>query len=153
MNILDGGDLMPKKKIILVSATVVLSGIIVFSIFTYIYDNYYKIDTSPFSYSFLARYGESPNGEYSASIKIYRTVKDSDISYIMGNVSRLDSHRNVIDTKTIFWQKVESASVNNKKVNGMVLDDWVDFNWVDSQTVFINGITLNIKNKYDYRRK
>lgn len=60
----------------------------------------------------------------------------------------------ITQPKIIFWQKVNSSRIKTIKIDeGETLDNWIDdVSWINSQTVHINGISLNINKKYDYRR-
>ena len=49
---------------------------------------------------------------------------------------------------------MNSSSIKTIKLDdGEMLDNWIDdISWINLQTVDINGISLNINKKYDYRR-
>lgn len=116
-----------------------------------VYNNLYKIDTSSLRYNFLARIVDSPDSQYSLSINIRRTAENSDVTFIQGHLySSKDDHKN---SRVIFWQKVHTAEIQTHQVDeSTVLDNWVDVEWVDSQTVMINHIEVNLGKGYDYRR-
>lgn len=85
-------------------------------------------------------------------ITIYKEDSENDTAYIMADIYKLpDNKKN--QAKTIFWQEVKSDTLKYINKDGTVYDYWVDNFWVDSETVSINGIQLNInRDKYDYRR-
>lgn len=125
-----------------------------FSIGNFIYNHYYKIDITPYTYTFLARIVNSDDKQHSVSVTIYKTVEDSDIAYIMGTLGSLDIKKDYSkNVKTIFWQEVSSESIKEKIINDETLANWIEVAWLDSQTVTINGMTVNINDIYDYRRK
>lgn len=138
---------MKSKKIIIVFASIVLlAG--AFSIWKYIYNTYYMIDTSPFKYSFQSGGGKAPDKKHSVVIDIYKTTENSDIAYIMGTLNTSGSD----EIKTIFWQKIDSSSIKEKTINGITFDNWIDITWLDAENVNIDGISVNINHGYDYRR-
>lgn len=142
---------MKNKKVIIVFASIVLlAG--VFSIWRFIYNNYYMIDTSPYKYAFASRYEESPDKKHTVRVDIYKTTENSDIAYIMGTVCTWAKGKGYIESKTIFWQKVNSNSIKEKTISGTTLDNWIDVTWLDAENVNINGISVNINRGYDYRR-
>nr|WP_319489852.1 hypothetical protein [uncultured Caproiciproducens sp.] len=143
---------MKNKKVIIIFASIVLlAG--VFSIWKYIYNTYYMIDISPFKYVFLSRSIESPDKKHSVGVYIYKTTEDSDIAYIMGTVGMWAKGKGYTeDSKTIFWQKISSNSIKEKPINGITLGNWIDVTWLDEENVNINGISVNINRRYDYRR-
>ncbi len=143
---------MKNKKIkIVVTSTLLL--VVIFSIFYFIYNNYYKIDVRPFTYVFTSRIIESPDKQHSVLVQIYKTTEDSGSAYIMGTLGTLDNKKGYTkDSKTIFWQKVNSDSIKEKTINDVSFVNWIEVTWLDAQNVNINGISLNINNVYDYRR-
>lgn len=127
--------------------------VVIFSICYFIYNNYYKIDVRPFTYVFISRIVESPDKQHSVLVQIYKTTKDSDSAYIMGTLGTLDNRKGYTkDSKTIFWQKVNSDSIKEKTINDVSFENWIKVAWLDAQNVNINGISLNVNNVYDYRR-
>ncbi|SHH95077.1 Signal transducer regulating beta-lactamase production, contains metallopeptidase domain [Sporobacter termitidis DSM 10068] len=111
------------------------------------------IDISPFTYVFTSRIVESPGKQHAVQITIYKDAEDSDSTYIMGNIGSLDDRKGYTkDSRTIFWQKADSNSIEDKTVDGETLDNWIEVAWLDEQNININGISLNINNVYDYRR-
>ncbi len=142
------------KKIKIGFIPVLIFIIVGFSICNFIYNYYYKIDITSFAYSFTSRIVESPDKEHSILVSIYKTDEDSDIAYIMGTVGALDDRKGYNkDGRLIFWQKINSDIIINKTIDGVEFSNWVDVTWIDAQNININGITLNISNVYDYRRK
>lgn len=140
---------MKKEKITILLICVLMSG---FFIGKLIYNNYYKIDISPFEYIFLSRIVDSPDENYTIMVEIYKTTEDSDLAYIMGTLGTLETGKEYTDSKTIFWQKVNSNSIKEKTIDGLTLANWIDVNWLDNQTININEISLDINSVYDYRR-
>lgn len=137
----------PKIKIISVIILVV-----VFSISYFIYNSYYKIDVSSFSY-FLTRLVESPDKQYSVKVDILKNPKENHSAYIMGTLGIRDEGGGYSIKSIIFWQKVDSSIIKEKTINGEVMYDFlIDADWVNEQTININGIQLNINDAYDYRR-
>ncbi len=138
---------MKNKKVIIVFASIVLlAG--VFSIWKYIYNTYYMIDTSPYQYVFASRFEESPDNKHSVGVNICKTTENSDIAYIMGILNTSGSN----EPKTIFWQKINNGSIKEKTINGNTLGNWIDVTWLDAENVNINSISVNINRGYDYRR-
>ena len=143
---------MKTKKAKIVFISILLSAV-AFLICYSIYNNYYKIDISPFTYVFTSRIVESPDKQHAVQVQIYKTAKDSDSAYIMGTLGTLDDRKGYTkDSKTIFWQKVNSNSIKKKTINDVTLDNWIEVAWLDEQNINVNGIPLNINNVYDYRR-
>lgn len=85
-------------------------------------------------------------------IDIYKKDKENNTAYIAAYIYELPDNK-TNQAKLIFWQEVESDDLKYINKDGTIYDYWVDNFWVDSETVSINGIQLNInKDKYDYRR-
>jgi hypothetical protein len=144
-----GAGKMARKRLI-IATTIILSIAAIFLVYSYVYNNYYKIDITPFKYHFLARYAESPDKQHAIGLTIHRERKNSDVTYIMGDLGSADENKGYTkDSKTIFWEKVDSKSIHSKKINDLILNDWIDIEWIDSNTVKINGITLDIHKGYD----
>lgn len=122
----------------------ILCIIIIFGGTKNIYEKYYKIDTAPFKFVFLSRRVCSLDLNFVLTIKIFKDYKDSDITYIAGELSKVDERKNKQGSKRIFWQKVNSESISN--------NNWIDVEWVDTENVLINGLRVNIKKGYDFRR-
>lgn len=146
--------MMKNRKTTVIFLAILLSIIAIFLICKIIYNHYYKIDLANYTYSFYSRAVQSPDKKHSISIIIHKTTQDSDTAYIMGILGASDNNGGYTKgTRTIFWQKVNSNSIKDKTINNVLLSNWIDVTWLDLQTVQINGITLNINNTYDYRRK
>ena len=112
----------------------------------------YSIDISPFRWSYGARYIESPDNRYQIFVTIYKENEESEEAYLEGWLS--DSMaENQSEAKIIFWEKTDSAHLENVKRNGLEFPYWVDAEWVDTEQVSIDGITFNIHSGYDYRRR
>ena len=70
----------------------------------------------------FSRIVESPDKKHSVGIDIYKTTDNSDIAYIMGTVGTWAKGKGFTkDSKTIFWQKVNSSSIKKKIINGETL--------------------------------
>lgn len=144
-------DGIGKKRTLIIVTSVIIVTLCFIIIGFYCYDNYYKVDISQFHYTFLSRIVDSPDSKYQISISILKSSQNSEDSYIKGDLHLVSNQRDV--PKTIFWQKVNSSDINNKWINGLWLDNWVDVVWLDKETVRINNITVDIfKDVYDYRR-
>ena len=77
---------------------------------------------------------ESPNGQY--TIKLYLTNGGATTPYAIRG--ELVFHERAGKTKNIYWNLGETAEVQ----------------WLDDQTVEINGISLNVlKDRFDFRRE
>ncbi|WP_376778008.1 DUF5412 family protein [Tissierella praeacuta] len=113
-----------------------------------VYNNYYRIDITNYRFSFLTHLIKSPDENHRMGITIYKENKESDTAYIMAGIHKLPDNEKDLG-KTIFWQEVKSDTLKHMDKDGTIYDYWVD-----SETVSINGIQLNVnRNKYDYRRK
>lgn len=148
-------DGIREKRTLIIAISVIIVTLCFSIIGFYCYDNYYKVDKSQFHYTFLARIVDSPDNKYAISIEIYKTSKNSQDSYIEGNLELVSKRRGIPwkTIRTIFWQKVKSSDINNKRIGNLRLDNWVDVVWIDKETVRINNISVNIvKDVYDYRR-
>lgn len=144
--------MLRNKKYLVILA---LTFLVCLLIYNYVYDHYYKIDFTQYKYSATSRGMMSPDKKHFLLVVIYKTSKSSDIAYIGGFMNSNDKDGNYItQPKTIFWQKVNSSRIKTIKIDdGETLDNWIDdVSWINSQTVHINGISLNINKKYDYRR-
>ena len=136
------------KKLILI---VLILIVVIFTCYS-LYNNYYKIDITNYKFSFLAHITESPDEKYRLSITIYKENKESNTAYIMANIRKLPENKQS-QAKTIFWQEVESDTLKYINKDGTTYDYWVDNFWINSETVSIKGIPLNInRDTYDYRR-
>lgn len=140
-----------KKRTLRIIISVMIVTICLCLVGLYCYDKYYRIDTSQFHYTFLSRIVESPDGKHQVFITVYKDSENSEVAYIKGNLNLVSSQKDA--PKTIFWQKVNSSDIDNRLINDMLLDNWVDVEWINNDTVKINNITVNIhKDIYDYRR-
>ena len=137
-----------RKKVFIIAVAFFL---LAFVIGTTIYNSFYKIDLNKFEYNFLSRIVDSPDNKHSIIINIHRTNKDAATSYIRGTLETTDN-TNYKSSKLIFWQEVKTDDHQNKTINGLLMQDWVDVEWIDSQNVKINGISITTKQVYDYRR-
>ncbi|MBS5938733.1 hypothetical protein E5347_13945 [Clostridium sartagoforme] len=123
---------------------IIISGIIV------IYNKFYKIDLSPYNYTFHGEMVDSPNNKYEIRIEILKLDEDSDEAYIMGLLVEkiyIEPNKTLIsnkNTKIIYWDKVNASDIN---------DNLVGVIWLDDTTIKISDKVLNINSDmYDYRR-
>lgn len=123
---------------------IIISGIIV------IYIKFYKIDLSPYNYTFHGEMVDSPNNKYEIRIEILKLDEDSDEAYIMGLLVEkiyIEPNKTLIsnkNTKIIYWDKVNASDIN---------DNLVGVIWLDDTTIKISDKVLNINSDmYDYRR-
>jgi len=146
---------MNKRKLIIILSSFILFLILALSIYSYMYNKYYKIDTAQFGFAFFARAAISPDEQHNIHLTIYRAQRESDISYIMGilnfaDIDHLGQWQR--DSRIIFWQRVDTSSLETKVIDDLILDDWIDLDWIDNDTAVINGIVVNINTGFDYRR-
>jgi len=147
-----------KRKVKIISS-IVLSAILVFLIHNFVYHHYFKQDITQFRYGFSAGSAISPNEQHSVHLVIKRAEMDSDVSYIVGwlnfagNAHPYNNGWAESEPRIIFWQRVETDSINEKVFDdGLVIENWIDLEWMDNDTVYINGTNVNINRGFDYRR-
>lgn len=119
-----------------------------------IYIHFYKIDTSNLHWAFLARIEDSPDHKSSIGVRLLRESENSDVTFIQGIVGEKeeDSHNYTHNSRIIFWQRVDSGSIGQKKTENGILENWVEVKWIDSKNIQINGIDFKVDEGYDYRR-
>ena len=138
-----------KRKVLIA----VVIGLIISFGGSFIYNNYFRIDETRFQWGFLSRLVNSPNDEYVVSVSLLRTEEYSDITYIRGVIQNLNEPNPRMEPgRTVFWQRVETDSIGVKYVGDIILFNWVEVEWIDERTVEINGITVDINRRYDFRR-
>lgn len=167
------------KRKVKIMIFVVLSAIIVFSVYTFVYNHFFRQDITQFRYGFSAGSAISPDEQHSVHVVIERAERDSDISYIVGwlnfaNNDYPDNRWASSEPRIIFWQRVETESIGYKILDesdwyneieswtsigsekddivGRVIDNWIELAWIDNNTVYINGINVSINRGFDYRR-
>ena len=116
-----------------------------------VYSNYYRIDLSQYGYGGIMAYAESPDGTQTITASILRIKESSDISYIVGRLSPIGEHLNGTATKVIFYQRVNTESLDTVEEYG-IIHEQVDLKWIDNRTAEINGIVVDTSKGYDYRR-
>lgn len=127
--------------------------VIAFALY-FIYTHFYKIDTSNLHWAFLARIEDSPDHQSRIGVRLLREYENSDVTYIQGIVGEkeADNHNYTHNSRVVFWQKVDSGSIGQKKTENGILENWVEVKWVDSENIQINGIDFKVDKGYDYRR-
>jgi len=152
--------------------------IVVSQLRSFAYNFYFRIDTSQLNYGSTAGFSESPDEQHTISLVAYRV---EDVVFIQGTINIAADGRpfgrwagGEPGPRTIFWQRVKADSIRIEpldesylyydlkfgRFDGMSEDEiiwltaskWVDIEWIDSHTVNINGIDVNINKGYDYRR-
>ena len=117
----------------------------------YNYQPKFEIDYSKYVLSYgVASTLFSPDNKHSISVEVCKEDKNSDVSYIRGDLyvvkeDSLDFY------KTIYLEKVPS----DKLYNGLTGDSYYekcDVEWIDNQHIQINGRVVDIYEGYDYRK-
>jgi len=146
---------MARKKLIFVCILAIFIILIVYFVYDYVYNVYYKIDITNYAYNYNSRVEISPDRQHNIVVNILREDENSPVSYILGTTftkGGADNNSYIDNEKIIFWQRVDTKSIGDKVINGVTVPNWIDVVWLDNNIVELNGITVNINNGYDYRR-